>query len=146
RTAVVVGTAIESLLGLDLVDRLNTDLVAVDRRHRTSAADARTRSEIDALQEVVQSVRADLTAAIQEQASLQNDVDRRKKDVRRVEDRFRKEGGELFERRSVVEAERTQLLARIEHMKEVLVDQASGVLPFGLAPDLLKRVVEQDHR
>lgn len=146
RTAVVVGTAIESLLGLDLVDRLNTDLVAVERRHRTSAADAQTRSEIDALQEVVQRVRADLTAAIQEQASLQNDVDRRKKDVRRVEDRFRKEGGELFERRAVIEAERTQLLARIEHMKEVLVDQASGVLPLGLAPDLLKRVAEQDRR
>jgi DNA sulfur modification protein DndD len=143
RAARVIATAIESLLGLDLVDRLSTDLVALERRQRATMADARARSEIDKLQAVAETSRQAHAAALQEQGALQNEVDRARAARRKVEMQFKREGGELYEQRAVLEQQRLHLSARMQEARDALSDLASGVLPLRVVAPLLERVVKQ---
>ncbi|SVC37363.1 uncharacterized protein METZ01_LOCUS290217, partial [marine metagenome] len=79
RAAQVTRSAIESLLGLSLLDRLSSDLVALERRKRTASVDDTIRQELVDLEEAVETARKEAEAALQDQASCQNDIDRAEK-------------------------------------------------------------------
>jgi DNA sulfur modification protein DndD len=141
-----LATAINSLLGLDLIERLSSDLRTIERTKRNDLADVDDSQELDRLE-----------ANINE---LSRNVDEYKQDVRdslkrvdsavakrdSTQDRFRKEGGELVENRLVLERERKDLDKKIGEANEHMVELAAGSAPLLLVEPLLGAVRDQAER
>lgn len=143
RSARVIGTAIEALLGLNLLERLSTDLIALERRKRTASADSEDQLGLKQLEADVVAARAERRTTLQELAARQNDVDRAMQAEKAAHERFRREGGELFARRTELEQRRAALIERLTDLDHQLSDVAAGPLPLRLVQDLLYQVVRQ---
>lgn len=143
RAGRVVATAVESLLGLDLLDRLGVDLVALERRKRALAADPQARRDIAELEDAAAKARSECSEAAQVRAAQQNLLDRAEAELQRAEEAFWREGGDLYERRMEIEERRRATVDRLGRVDERLRDLASGPLPLRLVSELLQQVAEQ---
>lgn len=144
--AEILGTAIHTLLGLDLVDRLDTDLIALARRKRAAAQSNEAaekarlaREELDRLQKL-------LDEAKQQQGSLGNESGRVAKDLTVCEEKFRQEGGELYLLRADLETERARLQRELAAEEASLRELAAGPAPMLLIPGLLEETEKQARR
>ena len=141
--ASIIGSAIHSLLGLDLVDRLDCDLKVFERRKREEGMDSETLKNI-------QRADAEVAALDQEQASLAqlegklvNDLDRCAEALRVAEESFRNDGGDLFLQRKELE-EKLRVTKEERHTgEEGLRRLAGGALPLHLLCDQLAEVEAQ---
>ncbi len=140
RAGRVIATAVDSLLGLNLLERLTVDLVALERRKRSITADTTTRTRLADLESQVAAARADRAYALQTKAARLNDVDRAEAALRKARQAFRQSGGELFERRGELEQRRAGLAERFAEVQHRLIDIASGPLPLRLVQPLLEQV------
>lgn len=136
--AEVLGTAIHTLLGLDLVDQLETDLIVLERRKRAESRSAEETQRIAEAQHEVERMQHLLDEAKLEQGALDNEVSQSAKDVANTETRFQQEGGELFLVRSELDAERIKLTAELMAEEVELRNIAAGAAPLLLIPSLLE--------
>ncbi len=138
--AEILGTAIHSLLGLELVDRLETDLIVLERRKR---AESRTTEETERIQQAQQELEQAqhlLEEARFERGGLVTGLERQAKEVEQAETGFRQEGGELYLIRAELEAERGRLKADLGHSEAELRELAAGAAPLLLIPALVEEV------
>jgi DNA sulfur modification protein DndD len=143
RASKVVATAVESLLGLNLIDRLGTDLIALERRKRSRTTDSASQESLRGLEVSLRDSKEKHQIALQEQAARRNVLDRAEAVFAQSEQTFRQQGGELFERRSDLERHRSMLNDRLRHLDATLIELASGPLPLRIVQDLLNRVEQQ---
>lgn len=142
----LLAKAVHSLLGLDVVNRLTADLIALERRKQITLKSDVERQKIDEAKGELAKLderRADLTA---ERAARQNDVDRRRKDLREAQDEYNKRGGALFDQREVLEDEKDKLQEELRKVEKQLRDSAEGAAPLLLVRDLISAVIEQHAR
>lgn len=141
--AAILGTAISSLLGLDLVDRLDSDLRVFERRKKDEGLDpAAARQLAQARQEVELLDREQERLAL-EIGGLVNECGRLGKDLRDKEKRFKDEGGELFLKRTEFEREFQELSRQKQAAEDALRELAAGHLPFLMLGSLLEEVESQ---
>ena len=136
----LIATAVHNLLGLDIVERLSADLVTLERRRRTEQAPGDAPSEAAA-------ARSQLEAALvqrrdlQQEAAANNDaLDRAGQALKRVDERYRREGGELYERAAAIEAEASAAEQRLREAEREVREIAAGPAPLLLVADLLRAV------
>lgn len=141
--AAMLKSAIHSLLGLDLVDRLHADLLVVERRKRLAAKTDAARQKMQGLQADCERHEKLLADAVLECASAQTAYDRNLKRLADAEKRFKQEGGELFERRSQLEECGKRLQTSISVKEERLRELAAGPLPLCLVQDQLLQLEQQ---
>lgn len=145
----VLQTAIKALLGLDLVERLATDLTVIERNHRTKAAP-------DDLQPTIDAVRHRITATKQAQGNAEQQlaaakVARERAEKRRhdEETRYRLEGGELLDRTHQLATTETHLKKSLQDLDTRLVDLATGPAPLlqvhAQLTDLVDRASQEQH-
>lgn len=139
----LLSTAINSLLGLDLVDRLATDLTVLEGRQRLTLKNDLERRKIleaEAELERLESLRQDVVA---QRAGKQNEIDRLEKCLRDIESRYTNEGGQLFENRQRLHEERVSTEKRLHQVEEELREYATGAAPLLLVEDLLAAASRQ---
>ncbi len=136
--AEILGTAIHTLLGLDLVDQLETDLIVLERRKRTEAKSIEEVQQVDEAKQEFTRAQQLLDEAQQTRGELGNDVGRLCKELAEVELRFRREGGNLFLVRGELESKRIQLIAELSRQELTLRELAAGAAPLLLIPRLLE--------
>ncbi|MEJ0076827.1 MAG: DNA sulfur modification protein DndD [Alphaproteobacteria bacterium] len=130
--------AVRGLLGIELVSRLRTDLGLYIARHQSDdrPADAeqleRVLRDMGELQRQV----TDVAEKAAELTSLRESQARAAEQIRR---RFVSEGGDAAAQRTRIEGQRDELKRKIAHCQHGLHDLAQGLLPFTLAPRLLKK-------
>lgn len=143
RAGRVIGTAIESLLGLGLLQRLQTDLVALERKKRSITVDSDARRQLEQLEGEVRAAREVRSVALQEQAARLNDVDRAEVAADAADEAFRQHGGELFDKKNELEHRHSTLTEQLVDVESHLVELATGSLPLMLVGNLLEQVKEQ---
>ena len=146
-SARLLSTAIGSLLGLDLVDQLSTDLTVLERRKRSESktqGDQDQKRAIEAAQLEVEALTTRVSELVAERGAGQNELDRAEKALKAVEKRFRKEGGETFEQRHVLETRRAAIVEQIERLENELRTIAEEVAPLAVVQDLVEVVARQD--
>lgn len=143
RAGQVIATAVESLLGLGLLERLQVDLVALERKKRTAAADSVAREQLDAIGEKLASAEAELAYRVQERGARRNDLDRADHQLAKHRDRFRQQGGELFQQRGELEHKRAVAAKQLADIRDELLELAAGSLPLRLVSSLLNDVAVQ---
>jgi DNA sulfur modification protein DndD len=133
-----LATAMRSLLGIDLIGRLRTDLGLYLARTAGARRPSR-RPELEAvLRETTQverliEVRTDVLADLRTQRESQARV------VEGLRRRFTAEGGEIALRRDNIEGRRDEVRRQIARREAELKELANGLLPFAAAPKLVAR-------
>ncbi|TWJ26539.1 DNA sulfur modification protein DndD [Geobacter argillaceus] len=138
--AEILGTAIHSLLGLDLVDRLENDLKVFERRKKAEGLDPEAARKLaSARSEFVEIFREEEQAASLSGA-LTNESNQLAKELHAKEELFSKEGGDLFLRRKELEDELVALKARKAATEAQFRELVAGPLPLLLVENLLAEV------
>ena len=144
-SSALLGTAIQNLLGLDLVDQLDKDMRVFERRKKSEELDDDARANVEAAEEELRDLRARLDRARQDRAALRTHrVDRRRLDLRAVEEEFRRLGGNLFDRRQGIESALAGAELALAESCEELRELAGGPLPLLLVSSLLHSAAARD--
>jgi DNA sulfur modification protein DndD len=138
--AEILRTAIQTLLGLDIVDRLETDLKVLERRKRAEVMDAETIQKLTRLQDELQLADAEEANARQDEGHLATEAGMLKKTLRGAEEEFRREGGETYARRHTIEAEHQRLQGDQAAVEGRLRELAAGVAPLLILPGALSEL------
>lgn len=141
--AAILGTAISSLLGLDLVDRLDSDLRVFERRKKSEGLDPAAARQLAQAQEEVTQLDREQERLAMEIGGMVNECGRLGKDLRDKEKRFKDEGGDLFLKRTELEREANDLIRRKQAAEDSLRELAAGHLPFLMVDSLLAEVQTQ---
>jgi len=138
--AEILGTAIHSLLGLDLVDRLENDLKVFERRKKAEGLDPESAKKLAQARGELEEIDKQQEAAAMEEGALVNEAGRLAKDLRTKEELFRAEGGELYLRRKELEDELTGLKKEKGETEAQFRGLVAGPLPLLLVENLLAEV------
>lgn len=137
---VLIRTAIQNLLGLDIVERLGSDLQSIERRAKSYYKTPQEAESLNALREQIREIAARRAAAVRDKASAQIDLDRLRRTVDELDERFEREGGALFEDRGRLEAELSVAVRGQEFIRRSLREAAAGAAPLALVVPLLEEV------
>lgn len=141
--AEILGTAVHSLLGLDLVDRLETDLKAFERRKKAEGLDPETAHKLTQARGELQHIDRAQEQALMQEGALVNEAGRLGKELREKEDLFRAEGGELFLKRHELEETLVKLKAEKHALETQFRELVAGPLPFLMVDGLLREAEQQ---
>ena len=140
----VLSNGIHSLLGLDMVDRLHSDLdVVAGRKEKLLQVDDGTGLAVASAEAEVRELRSRREELLQNIASLQTQLDQCNYRLDQVKERLQSEGGELFQQKDLLENDRRALADQLDAADGALRELASGAAPFLLVPDLLGAVQVQ---
>ncbi len=133
---ILLKTAFKSLLGLDVVERLQEDLIVLERRKKSAIQSPAKQNKISDLElacEREQQKLQDLHQKIIQQQSL---LDKQANGISKLKDLFKEKGGESFEKRESVEKEISEIELNVKATSQTILDSVSG--PSFLVPLLSK--------
>ncbi|MEX2580480.1 MAG: DNA sulfur modification protein DndD [Verrucomicrobiales bacterium] len=139
----IIGTAIHSLLGLDLVDRLENDLKVFERRKKAETIDAEALLRLKQAEDELEHLLADEANTLQEEGRLVNEAGRLAGEVAKAREAFENEGGTLFLRHKELETELRTLQETKQGLQDELRSLAAGALPLLLLEPQLAEVQAQ---
>ncbi|MFI6176384.1 DNA sulfur modification protein DndD [Nonomuraea sp. NPDC051191] len=140
----LVRAAIGGLLGLDLVDRLQGDLVILERKKQQEAVASNKKGHL------LESKTAQLDAVRSEEADARQAVDaaelgivHAQLDAERAEAQLAREGGDRYKASEELRARQRRTAANLQHKQQTLVEALGGLGPLALVEPLLEQVAIQ---
>jgi len=138
--AEILGSAIHSLLGLDLVDRLENDLKIFERKKKGEGLDPEAARKLAQAREELEEIDHQQEKAAMEEGALVNEAGRLAKELRAKEEEFRAEGGELFIQRKELVGALDALTVQKKSTETQLRELVVGPFPLLLVEHLLAEV------
>jgi len=135
--AEILGTAVHSLLGLDLVDRLDNDLKLFERRKKSEGLDPEASRKLNQARGELDEIDREQEKVAIAEGTLVNETGRIAKEVRLKEDLFRAEGGALYLRRKELADELNNLRAYKTTTETQFRELVAGPLPLLHVEELL---------
>lgn len=136
-------TGVHALLGLDLVERLQDDLLVLERRKKLEAKPAQDQHELEALELALKKVEIELDKLHQKRGQAKNEKKRAEKARDEAVTEFEKKGGGLFEQQKKLEQDKAKLDTRIDELKSLIRELAAGAVPLSLVENLLLEIKVQ---
>ncbi|MCA0359072.1 MAG: DNA sulfur modification protein DndD [Proteobacteria bacterium] len=146
RSGEIVGTAVNALLGLDIVERLQTDLDVFERRKAASHASLVEQQALKAAADAIDAAQARLDIEQTARASAKRNLERRGLLLDRAHTAFKNQGGDLFEARQAILAEDVELVGALGAVNRSLRAWAGELAPLMMVEDLLGEVAVQAER
>lgn len=135
--------SLQSLLGLDLADRLDSDLSIYLSNKLDEKGEDELSKKILVLREDIAEIE-DRQAELREQfESKQDRIEELTTQIETKEQELSQEGGTYAAKRDEYRDRRAQLEAQQEVLRDQIRDLATDCYPFALAPDLCRGVIEQ---
>jgi len=132
-----------SLLGLELVDRLDADLsIYVSRKLDESGVEDIT-EELDDLRGQKEEFEQEMRSLKAEKAEKEDELESVEERIDQKENKIAQEGGSYADKREGLKERRAELDANIENKEDEIRDIVTGAYPFALAPDLCESVVNR---
>jgi DNA sulfur modification protein DndD len=139
----LVVSAIQSLLGLELAERLSTDLDILASRKRRDIANQKELETLDNIEAKLIDQKEKQEAATQDLSALKSKLDYAAKEQQVASDKFVSEGGKLASERSQLEAQSETLIEQANQVRQEMRELAAGVLPLSLISPLLEQAKAQ---
>lgn len=140
----LIATAVQSLLGLDVVERLGSDLLTLERRKRAEQPAAAGASEAERARERLCEMDRQRRELQRQEAACNEQLDRSRRDLRAAEERFRREGGDLYVRRNALEADAASAARIAAEAERELVERSGGTAPLLMVSSLLTAMRRRD--
>ena len=144
--AEILGTAIQTLLGLDIVDKLESNLKVLERRKRSEAMSSENAQELARLQDEMQRADTEEGSAVDAAGRLKNEVEFLGKELRQAEESFKREGGETYANRNIIEETQKKLEREHFAVSSRLRELAAGPAPLLLMEAALVNLEQTLHR
>ncbi|WP_448203530.1 DNA sulfur modification protein DndD [Azospirillum sp. sgz302134] len=144
RSAALIATGVQNLLGLDLIERLAADLKLLERKKTSEGRKSTDAQQLKRLEADLEATRAKLETAFQQTAHLRTVLDQRERQLIKANERFKREGGELFLQQASIEANHQAAREHLQRIERELRDVAAGAAPMLLVENLLIAVHQQD--
>lgn len=135
--------AIQSLLGLELAERLATDLDVLVTRKRRDSATGKQLAAIDDIESRLAQQQSDLNAITLELERLDTKLAIAIEQEQQAFDKFVLEGGKIAAQGKELDLEAKALQTQIDRQRQELVELAAGSLPLGAIVPLLTEVRAQ---
>ena len=132
--------SIKALLGLNLVERLQSDLRIYSNRLVKQASPEPVQEEIEATESEVAVLTADLAEANAKKDSVQVRIEKLSEEIARQEARIASEGGGYAKKREVLKLQQQQCQTEVEKLEDEIREMCNGLFPFSLVPNRLKRL------
>ncbi|MGQ3050898.1 MAG: DNA sulfur modification protein DndD [Roseateles sp.] len=143
----VLAEAVRRLLGLDIADRLNSDLSVFLRNQRAEGMDSGSRQELRKLEAEYKDLSAQIDREEKELAEeLTPAVDAARLDVEKAQALLVDQGGAWAVDRQALETELNELGETRREEEATLREALSGVAIFALAPKLSEKVVKTSNQ
>lgn len=139
----VLRTALAALLGLDLIDRLSTDLAVLRRRHRGAKVPDELRVAVEEWRRTVTLARQAEEMAAASVATSKVESERAAKRVNELTEQYRAAGGDLLEQREAAQARLTLVRQQISDVDNELRGEAAEAAPFLQVLELLGALTGQ---
>jgi DNA sulfur modification protein DndD len=135
--------AIQSLLGLELAERLSVDLDVLVSRKRKTLANSTQLADLDKIEARMNQYRQQAATAKKQLTKLQDDLNNAQQKRQEALDKFRIEGGKIAAESSKIKAREKDLEASLENQRVELRQLAAKILPLSLISRLLEQVKQQ---
>lgn len=146
-SADLIGSAIENLLGLDIVDQLNKDLETFERRKRSEQQHSGIQAEIEAAENELGVLNSQLEGLQKERATdYVDELTKKRRALEKAESQYRKFGGDLYDQRQSIENRKHEAVRQVGSGLDSLKETATGELPLMLVCKLLVSVAKQDKK
>lgn len=146
RSREVLASALAALLGLDLVDRLTADLAVLRRRHRSRQLPDELRRRVEETKAAADMAREQERNAFEAAADARNSAARAAKHSSEAADRYRANGGDLYDQRQGYESRAAELRKERESLDDELREIAAGAAPFLQVSNAVRELAAQAHR
>ncbi|MFV9634435.1 DNA sulfur modification protein DndD [Mycobacterium neumannii] len=143
RSQEVLSSALASLMGLELVDRLSTDLAVLRKRHQNTQVPTKLRAAIDEKQNAVTAARQEEEAAAQQLGALRVEVERAEKALFELDEKYRSLGGDLFDQRESAERNAEDLRRDLSRFDDQIRYEIGELAPLLQLRDHLTRMAER---
>ncbi|MDJ0845644.1 MAG: DNA sulfur modification protein DndD [Crocosphaera sp.] len=135
--------SIQSLLGLELVERLAVDLEVLVNRKQKKLATQKQLKTIEKIEEKLTHHKQEKENAVQDFTSVNNQLKRANKKVQEASERFRIEGGKIAAESSTLRQTIDQLKEKLQQQRSEMISLAATSLPLALITPLLTEAKEQ---
>lgn len=143
KAAMLLKIGIQALLGLDLVDRLDADLLTIERKRKSQLQSQQAIDDVVALEKEFKQLTIENKNLKQETTDIQVSLKELKITQDKLKKEYRNEGGELFEQRQLIENDLKNSKQQLLQINEQLREVAVGDAPLLLVSDLLSQVDKQ---
>ena len=144
----VVG-AIQSLLGLELSERLSTDLDILVTRKRKEIANAKELATLEEIEQKFKQQKEERDNVNQELSALEAKLKDAERKQRLASEKFIYEGGKIASERSQLEIKQRELTTQADNARQTMRELAESALPLVLISPLLEQAklqAEQESR
>ena len=138
--------AIESLLGLELVERLSMDIDILVKRKQKKLANLEQKISLDEIEEKLKQERSELAEAQEQEEAIETQVKKAQKKHQTASDRFLSEGGKIAAKEAEIERKKELMEGKLDRSRQFLRDLASEKLPLVLIEPLLQEAGEEGDR
>ncbi len=135
--------AIQSLLGLELAEKLSIDLDVLVSRKRKKLADTSQLANLEEIEAKLNQYRQQLEELKQNSASLKNQKERAKDKFDQASEKFHTQGAKIAAERSQLEQDIKQLETSLDSQRQEMTNLAAGSLPLALITPLIVQAKQQ---
>ena len=132
----------KSLLGVDLVEKLKSDLEIYSVKQLKQTDDKDIQKKIRHLEIENKKHEETLDAINQEKAQLKSKIDKLHESIKRQENLIKKEGGLFARKREELNEKKARAEEELSSIEKRIREYCSNILPFLFARDLSKRLKE----
>ena len=137
---VFLADSIKSLLGVDLVERLHSDLKIYLNRSKKNTDSDEISQAINSAENKLQEIETELRCVVERKAVFDAQVDEVGTQITHQEEQIAKEGGNYAQRREELKVQQGVLKEKIAMLENQIREECSGLLPFALVPSLCKQL------
>ena len=135
--------SIKSLLGVDLVERLHSDLKNYLHRSNNHSLTDQIVQEIISVEIEQQNLKTQLDSAVDRKTDLDSQIVEVESQITLQEDLIAKEGGNYARQREQLKTQQARLSQRISDLEKQIQDSCNGLLPFAFVPSLCEQLQAQ---
>ncbi len=135
--------AIKTLLGLNIVEQLQSDLTIYRRRQQKRGDLDSAERQLEQLEDELAGIKSKLAQLAVRQNRLKDMVREIEDKIRRQEDEITRLGGGFARQRDQYKADRIRLEAEIEQVEQAIRNLCGDLLPFAIVPEYTTKVKEQ---
>ncbi|NEO53780.1 MAG: DNA sulfur modification protein DndD [Okeania sp. SIO3B5] len=139
----LVVDAIQSLLGLELAERLATDLDILVTRKKKQIAKTTELKNLEEIEQKLHQQKTDLEVSTEKLADLKKQLKKAQKKQEKAMRKFVSEGGKIAAERSQLKQEFQDVELEMENARQEMLELAAGALPLALISPLLEQASSQ---
>lgn len=139
----ILAESVKSMLSLDIIEQLKSDLTTYSNRQKKKAQDGKTEKHLKDIEKRQFALDEQLSDLRQDRAQIEAHLQRVTAKIEEAETEFAVAGGKYAERREEFKSQHTSLQTQIEQFKSRIREECARLFPFSLVPELCEQLTQQ---